>query len=140
MRTSALRAALSALVPRLTVATRPTSSSEGRAMQHIVDQTRRHWAADSRIRIDETPAVRINPEGTWVSAWILTGEMTAIEPAAVTAALRLLPRRTRQVYLLSRDESLTYAQIARRLGIGDDEVRHHVAAALVLLDAALDER
>ena len=109
-------------------------------MQHVVDQTRRHWAVDSRIRIDETPAVRINPEGTWISAWILTGEMAAIEPAAMTAALCLLPPRTREVYLLSRDGRLTYAQIARRLKIGDDEVRHQLAVALVLLDAALNER
>lgn len=41
-----------------------------------------------------------------------------------------LPERTRRIFVLNRIEGLTYAQVARRMGISESSVQKHLAAAL----------
>lgn len=53
-------------------------------------------------------------------------------------ALELLPETTRHVLLAHQRESLTYSDIAARLGITTIEVEHHIADALFTLGAAMD--
>lgn len=59
--------------------------------------------------------------------------------AALAKALALLPDRARQVFLLSRRQHLTYAEIAEVLGIGVKTVEMHMARALSRLRLALSE-
>lgn len=52
------------------------------------------------------------------------------------AVLEDLPMRTRDILLLHRFEEMTYAEIARRLGISVSAVEKHIMAALRRLKAA----
>lgn len=53
--------------------------------------------------------------------------------ALLRAAIRALPARCRQVYLLSRVDGLTYTQIAKHCGISVKTVEKHIIHALALL-------
>ena len=46
------------------------------------------------------------------------------------SAIRELPERTRQVFVLGRLEGLSHREIARRLGISESSVQKHLAKAL----------
>lgn len=50
--------------------------------------------------------------------------------AAARAALRELPERTRQVFVMTRIDGLTYAEVARRLEISPSSVQKHLAQAI----------
>lgn len=45
-------------------------------------------------------------------------------------ALAELPPRTRQIFTLNRLQGLSYAEVAKRLGISDSSVQKHLARAL----------
>ncbi len=51
------------------------------------------------------------------------------ELSRVRDTLLELPERTRQIYVLSRIEGLTYEQVADRLGISTSSVQKHLAQA-----------
>ena len=53
--------------------------------------------------------------------------------------IQQLPPRRRQVFLLSREEGLTYSEISRRLGISVNTVENHIAASLKFLRQHLDD-
>lgn len=55
-------------------------------------------------------------------------------------AIARLPDLTREVFLLHRFEDMRYEQIARRLDIGVKDVEDHVAAALVAVRRAREDR
>lgn len=68
------------------------------------------------------------------------GRLRAAEiEAALAKALALLPERAREVFLLSRRQHLTYAEISKVLGIELKTVEMHMARALTRLRAALSE-
>lgn len=52
-------------------------------------------------------------------------------------AIASLPPRRKEIFLLSRNEQLTYEEIAARLGISRSTVREHMVEALVFLRAYL---
>lgn len=58
------------------------------------------------------------------------------ELAGVAAAIRDLPPRCRDAFLLHRFEDLSYRQIAERLGVSVSMVEKHLAEALRRLKAA----
>lgn len=49
-----------------------------------------------------------------------------------------LPKRQRQVYLLNREEGLTYPEIGEKLGISKNTVENHMATALKFIRKNLD--
>lgn len=57
-------------------------------------------------------------------------EQKALKTAIIEDAIDSLPERQKQVYLLHRDEGLTYAQIADLLGIGRETVKTHLEKAV----------
>ena len=56
---------------------------------------------------------------------------------SVRAAVAALPERSREVFLLNREQGLTYAEIATLLGITVKTVEYHMARAFVALRASL---
>jgi RNA polymerase sigma factor (sigma-70 family) len=58
--------------------------------------------------------------------------------ARLSDALRQLPERTRDVFMLRCFEGLKHAEIARLQGISTRAVEKHIQRALVVLDQALD--
>ncbi|MFN3522567.1 MAG: RNA polymerase sigma factor [Phenylobacterium sp.] len=59
--------------------------------------------------------------------------------AAAAAAIRALPPKTRDAFLLHRFESLTYRQIAVRLGVSVSMVEKHIAEALRRLKSSQED-
>jgi RNA polymerase sigma-70 factor (ECF subfamily) len=49
----------------------------------------------------------------------------------LTAIVKELPERTREVFVLNRIDGLNYAQTAERLGISESAVQKHLAKALL---------
>lgn len=66
--------------------------------------------------------------------------MSTPRVAQIEAVILSLPPVTREVFILHRFDDLPYDRIGIRLGIGVDEVEAHVAAALIHLCRALDDR
>ena len=56
---------------------------------------------------------------------------------SVRDAVAALPERSREVFLLNREQGLTYAEIATLLGITVKTVEYHMARAFVALRASL---
>jgi len=59
--------------------------------------------------------------------------------ACIKEAIRRLPSRCRQVFLLHRFENLSYREIARQLSISERTVENHIAHALAVCRCALGE-
>ena len=57
----------------------------------------------------------------------------------VEAALRSLPERTRQIFLLNRIHGRTYAEIAKAMGLSQSAVEKHMMRALEACKASLRE-
>jgi len=57
----------------------------------------------------------------------------------VEAALRSLPERTRQIFLLNRIHGRKYAQIAQAMGLSQSAVEKHMMRALEACKASLRE-
>lgn len=64
---------------------------------------------------------------------------TASLRADVEAAIALLPKRRRDVFLLSRFHGLTHVEIAQTLGLSPQTVANHMSAALADLRNALSQ-
>ena len=58
----------------------------------------------------------------------------------VDAALNSLPPRCREIYLLHRDQELSYEQISDLLGISNATIRNQVARAVARILSYLNER
>jgi len=57
----------------------------------------------------------------------------------VEAALRALPERTRQIFLLNRIHGRKYAEIAKAMGLSQSAVEKHMMRALEACKASLRE-
>ena len=58
--------------------------------------------------------------------------------AAIRAAIASLPDRCREIFLLSRDQNMTYAEIAKVLGISIKTVETQMGRALKALRTQID--
>lgn len=97
------------------------------------------WKATSRER------ARVVGQDSDVMAWETAASeapaadrqaMAREELAGVSEAIRTLPPRCRDAFLLHRFENLSYRQIADRLGVSVSMVEKHLAEALRRLKAA----
>lgn len=61
------------------------------------------------------------------------------ELAVLRAAVANLPERCQQVFILSRFEGLSYAEIAERLQITTKTVENHMGRAILACRAALEK-
>ena len=57
----------------------------------------------------------------------------------IDTAIQSLPEQCRRVFLLSRDEELSYAQIAETLQISENTVKTHIKTALSRLRVTLKD-
>ncbi len=57
--------------------------------------------------------------------------------ADLEAAMRSLPRLTREIFLAGRLDAMSYAEIARRTGLTVEQVGERMASAMVALDREL---
>ena len=67
-----------------------------------------------------------------------TGALSALEQAAVLAALRALPGRQREVLVLRYYADLSEAEIAEALGISRGAVKSHAARGMAALRGVLE--
>ena len=58
--------------------------------------------------------------------------------AAVRATIAALPPRSREVFILNRFEGMSYARIARQLGIAESTVEKHMIRAIAECRAGLE--
>lgn len=79
------------------------------------------------VPVDEATEFSVAPEQEWMME--ASDVIRRYEQALVE-----LPARTREVFRLSRQEELTYEQIADRLGMTHRGVKYHMRKALVYLN------
>jgi RNA polymerase sigma-70 factor (ECF subfamily) len=89
----------------------------------------RRWRVDRRVQARLAPLAQFAPDGPGASA----------EAHAVREALRVLPRRQREVTVLRYYLGLGVAEIAEWLGIGEGTVKAMLFRARQALGAALQE-
>ena len=102
-----------------------------------------HWKQTNRERTRTLQLDADDPTAAWENA-------PSEEPAAdrrsiarqdlagIAQAIRALPPRCRDAFLLHRFEDLSYRQISERLGVSVSMVEKHLAEALRRLKAARD--
>ena len=98
-----------------------------------------HWKQAGRVRAlwlsaDDTTSAWENAPSEDPSAD--RRSIARQDLAGVAAAIRALPPRCRDAFLLHRFEDLSYRQIADRLGVSVSMVEKHLAEALRRLKAA----
>ena len=100
-------------------------ATRNRALNHL--RRRRLEFLWSRSRPAEEPAVEQTDES----------DLTALDQAT-RDAIAALPERCREVFVLSREHQLTYAEIAYTMGISVKTVETQMGRALKALRAALE--
>jgi RNA polymerase sigma-70 factor (family 1) len=54
--------------------------------------------------------------------------------ASISNSLTTLPQKTKEIFLLNREQGLTYPEIARHLGVSVKTVEYHISKALRVLN------
>ncbi|HEX5775818.1 MAG TPA: sigma-70 family RNA polymerase sigma factor [Caulobacteraceae bacterium] len=90
-----------------------------------------HWERHAGLEGVYEPREEISPERT------LIAKQTA---AGVLEALKALPPRTAEAFLLHRFEEMTYAAIAARMGVSVKAVEALIARAMKRVGAVLEAR
>lgn len=122
------RAAGSAQAARLI---NPAAFLQRIARNLLIDRARRQ-ARDANlvVRLDDQMDAVAQPE-----------QERTIEAAdlkrSYDAAVAGLPEKTQRVFLMSRDQELTYAEIGERLGISSATVQYHMVRAIAEVTAQL---
>ncbi len=59
--------------------------------------------------------------------------------ASISRAIEAMPKRTREIFLMNREQGFTYAQIADIMNLSVKAVEYHMGRALAFLRLQLDE-
>jgi RNA polymerase sigma factor (sigma-70 family) len=97
-----------------------------RTASNIALNHRKHERAGRRIL--EPPSAESDAARDDLSPEVVVQERERY--ALVEAAIRAMPRQRRSYLLLNRIEGLSYAEIARRMGLSEAAIRKHVALAV----------
>lgn len=104
---------------------------------HTLDKLLAHivrYLAIDRIRVHSTRATYVRSQagetGLDAAADPERALMSAQRLERVLAAIEAMPPRRREVFLLHRMEELTYAQIARQMGVSSKAVEKHMSLAM----------
>lgn len=100
----------------------------------LIDRSRRAQTRPKTAALD--PEVEI-PQPAALSPAMMAEVKD--ELAILRAAVAALPERCREVFILSRFEGLSYAEIATRLGITTKTVENHMGRAILACRAALEK-
>ncbi len=125
------RAASSAQASRLA---NPAAFVRRIARNLLIDRARRR-ESDNNIVIfplDEQRDASVLPEQTLN---LEAADLLRIYEQAVND----LPEKTRRVFVMSRDEELTYSQISEQLGISMATVQYHMVRAIAFVAAAVKD-
>ncbi len=95
--------------------------------------------ADTHSRIYDDAVWEINMAISSLEAFDPYKIMTAELRAAVDSALAKLPWKTRRVFLMSRMEDMTYAEISERENMSVKVVEYHISKALRHLRSELSD-
>ncbi len=95
------------------------SSAKNRAIDHY---RKEHRTVFSSLEMNEH--VMINPADSQL--FMEENELRGF----IDMAINKLPEKSRQIYLMAREENLSHKEIASRLGITPKTVENHVAIAL----------
>lgn len=88
------------------------------------------WGDDLDAQMEQVPSASPDPLETLISRK---------ELAALNAAVRELPDKCREVFLLYRGQGLSMRQVAARLSITEKTVEKHIARAMLHCRARLRE-
>ena len=101
-----------------------------RTLNYIRDSRKHRW--DELDSITEQPSGHLRQEAEIIQS------LEAVElKAKIDAAIQQLPEKCRVVFLLSRQEEMSYADIANHLGISIKTVENQIGKALKLLRQAV---
>lgn len=99
-----------------------------RALNYLRDNKKHHHEPDEELKY--------YPSGSSTPLEQLTGtEMQQV----ITQAIDQLPARCREVFVLSRYEGMSYAEIAETLSISTKTVENQISKALAILRTALHD-
>jgi len=105
-----------------------------RVARNLVIDHRRRQSASIEVKIDDSELQAIaDPQPNAESQLVTRDELRRMD--RIVAAM---PARPREVFRLSRIEGLSFAEIARRLGISRQTVHEHMMRALLAIQLAAD--
>lgn len=99
------------------------------AIDHLRSEGTRARASEG-LRVEPSDSVSSEPQAALEAG----NDLRHVE-----AALRALPERTRQIFLLNRIHGRKYAEIAKAMGLSQSAVEKHMMRALEACKASLRE-
>lgn len=110
-------------------------------MERLLFSAAKNLAIDSirRRRARDRTATSYAALEADTQTWPALDEQVYVQQrlSSIETAVALLPERCREVFLLHRVESLSYSQVAARLGISVSAVEKNIARACLLLGTVL---
>jgi RNA polymerase sigma-70 factor (ECF subfamily) len=110
-------------------ATREVQDPAALLVKIAVNIYRDHWRRESKW-MDRSADIDVQADSEPLPDRVLAGRERL---ERVQAGIARLPLRTRQIFLMQRQDGLTYGEIARQLRISESAVEKHICRALAFL-------
>jgi len=108
-----------------------------RTVHNIALNDRKHQRVGRRCLEDAPSSQEVcEARADWDPEVVLIGRE---QLQLIESVIRAMPEKRRQVLLLNRLENLSYAEIARRMGLSESVIRKHAAYAIRECAACLGE-